>query len=71
MSRIGLLINDAKYYSNTFEKLLYSHVTRDYNSLAHSLAKYAINIQNFLVWMEKALPQVFHILQANLAGLFQ
>ena len=71
MSHIGLLINDAKYYSNTFEKLLYSYGTRDCNSVTHSLAKHALNIQNFLVWMEKALPQVFHILQANLAGLFQ
>ena len=45
MSHIGPLINDAKYYSNKFEKLLYSHVTRDCNSIAHSLAKHALNIQ--------------------------
>ena len=71
MSHIGLLINDAKYYYNTFEKLLYSHVTRDCNSVAHSLVKQALNIQDFLVWMEETPPQVFHILQANLVDLFQ
>ena len=44
---------------------------RDYNSVAHSLAKHALNIQDFLVWMKEALPQVFHVLQADLASLFQ
>ena len=44
---------------------------RDYNSVAHSLAKHALNIQDFLVWMEKAPPQVFHVLKVDLAGLFQ
>ena len=71
MSHIGPLINDAKYYSYSFEKLLYSHVTRDCNSVAHSLVKHALNIQDFLVWMEETPPQVFHILQANLVDLFQ
>ena len=71
MSHIGPLINDAKYYSYSFEKLLYSHVTRDCNSVAHSLAKHVLNIQDFLVWMVETPPQVFHVLHANLAGLFQ
>ena len=71
MSHIGPLINDANYYSYSFEKLLYSHVIRDCNSVAHSLAKHALNIQDFLVWTEETPPQVFHVLQADLAGLFQ
>ena len=62
MSHIGPLIDDAKYYSYSFEKLLYSHVTRDCNSVAHSLVKQALNIQDFLVWMEETPPQVFHVL---------
>ena len=41
MSHIGPLIDDAKYYSYSFEKLLYSHVTKDCNSVAHSLVKHA------------------------------
>ena len=44
---------------------------RDCNGVAHSLAKYALSIQDFLVWMEETPPQVFHVLQADLAGLFQ
>ena len=71
MSHIGPLINDAKHYSYLFGKLLYSHVTRDYNSVAHSLAKHALNIQDFLLWMEETPTQVFHVLQVDLAGLFQ
>ena len=71
MSHIGPLINDAKYYSYSFEKLLYSRVMRDCNSVAHSLAKHALNIQDILVWMEETPPQVFHVLQADLVSLFQ
>nr|POF09767.1 hypothetical protein CFP56_21405 [Quercus suber] len=37
MSPIGPLINDAKYNSYSFEKLLYFHVTRDCNVVAHIL----------------------------------
>ena len=68
MSHIGPLINDAKHYSYLFEKLLYSHVMRDCNSVAHSLAKHALNIQDFLVGMEETPPQVFHVLQDDLAS---
>ncbi|XP_023892982.1 uncharacterized protein LOC112004977 [Quercus suber] len=57
MSSIDPFINDAKHFSNSFDKLLYSHVTRDCNNFAHSLARHAINIPDFLVWMEKVPPQ--------------
>lgn len=56
MSHIGPLINDAKYYSNSFEKLLYSRITRDCNSVTHNLAKHALNIQDFLAWKEETTP---------------
>ncbi|XP_023906710.1 uncharacterized protein LOC112018416 [Quercus suber] len=69
MSSIGSFINDAKHFSNSFEKLLYSHVTRDCNNVAHSLAKHAINVPYFLVWMKEVLSQFSHVLEVDLAGL--
>ena len=41
-----------KVYSNHFQRVLYSHVKRNDNSVAHSLAKHAISILNLQVWME-------------------
>ena len=42
---------------------------REGNVVAHSLPKYAIDILDFLVWMEDVLPQFHSVLQADLDGL--
>ena len=43
---------------------------REGNAVVHSLARYAIGILNFLVWMEDDVPPQFHyVLQADLDGL--
>ena len=44
----GLLVEDAKIHSQCFDQLLYSHVKEEGNSVAHCLARYTINIPNFL-----------------------
>lgn len=49
LSPLGLLLEDVKVYARNFVRLLYSHVKRNGNNVAHSLAKYAICIPNFLV----------------------
>ena len=64
----GLLIEDVKVLSQRFDQLLYSHTKRDGNQVAHSLAKYAIRIPNFFVWMEDVPPQLHSVLQADLEG---
>ena len=69
MSSLGPFINDAKHFSNSFEKLLYSHITRNCNNIAYSLVRHAINVLDFLVWMEEVPPQFSHVLEADLAGL--
>ena len=48
----GLLVEDAKEYGTKFRRVLYSHVKRNGNSVAHNLAKYALCILDFQVWME-------------------
>ena len=66
---LGLLIEDANQLSQCFDKLLYFHTKRDCNTLAHSLARYALDILDFLVWMKNVPPQFHDILQADLLGL--
>ena len=66
---LGLLVEDAKNLFQRFDELLYSHIKRECNTLAHSTASYAIGIPNFLVWMEDVPPQSHDVLQANLLGL--
>ena len=55
-------------FSQRFDTMLYSHTKREDNSVAHNLARYAISIPNFLVWMEDIPPHIQHFVQADLAG---
>ena len=66
---MGFLIEDVKLFSGSFSKLLYSYIRRDGNKLAHSLARYAVKVCSFLVWM-KFVPPIFNIVfQADLADI--
>ena len=58
LSPLGLLVEDVKVYLNHFQRVLYSRVKRNGNSVAHSLAKHAISISDLQVWMEDVS---FHI----------
>ena len=62
LAPFGLLVEDVKVLFQCFSQLLYSHTKREGNSVAHSLARYAIDIPNFSVWMEDVPPQFFHVL---------
>ena len=49
LSPTGLLIEDVKVFANNFVTLLYSHIKRNDNRVAHSLAKNALCIPDFQV----------------------
>ena len=49
LSPTGLLLEDVRMLSQSFEKLLYSHLKREGNFVAHSLARYVSSIPDFLV----------------------
>ena len=49
LSSIGPWIDDSKVLASDFVQLQYSHVRRECNRLAHSLARYAVDILDFLV----------------------
>ena len=63
------LVQDAFIYSDSYIKLLYSHCRRDGNKLAHSLARYSINISDYVVWMEEVPLSLFSVAQNDLATL--
>ena len=65
LSPTGLLVDDVKRVANSFEQLLYSHVKRNGNRVAHSLAKNALRIPDFQVWMEEVPSHIVLILQLD------
>ena len=48
---MGSAIRRCESYETKFSRLLYSHVKRNGNSVTHNLAKHAICIPDFQVWI--------------------
>ena len=65
----GSLIQDSLTLSNSFSKLSYSHTKREGNTVAHNLAKLAVNLTNCVIWMEDVPPDVLSPYQVDLAGI--
>ena len=61
-SLYGHLINDTKLLAQDGLSVLFTHVKRDGNILAHSLAKKAKVSKPFEVWMESVPPDLVYIL---------
>ena len=49
LSPTGLLLENVRMLSQSFETVLYSHSKREGNSVIHSLARYASSIPDFLM----------------------
>ncbi|KAL0000208.1 hypothetical protein SO802_019810 [Lithocarpus litseifolius] len=65
-----LLSEDVKVFPNNFVKLLYSHVMRNDNMVAHhSLARNALCIPDVQVWMEDVPSHIFSILLLDVVEL--
>ncbi|XP_030969729.1 uncharacterized protein LOC115990006 [Quercus lobata] len=63
------LVQDAIIFSDSYTKLLSSHCRRDGNKLAHSLARYSINVSDYVVWMEEVPLSLFSVVQNDLTTL--
>ena len=66
---VEALLHDAMVFSNCYAKLLYTHCRRDGNRLAHSLARYSINVSSYVVWMEGVPDPLFTVVQQDVANL--
>ena len=69
LSPLGLLVEDVKVYSNHFQRVLYSHVKRNGNSVAHNLVKHAIRMPDFQVWMEDVPSHIVSFLYSDVTHL--
>ena len=49
LSPTGLLLENVRMLSQSFETVLYSHSKREGNFVVHSLARYASSIPDFLM----------------------
>ena len=70
LSTDGLLLDDIRFYTSFFNQLLYSHVKREGNKTAHKLAKHALCISNFFVWMEDVPPPIRLVVQDDIDGFY-
>ena len=70
LSPDGRLIDDVLLCYSSFHKLHYSHTKREGNKVAHYIMRYALNISDFVVWMEDVPPPVSVVVKADAANLF-
>ena len=61
----GHLIQDVKLLSNFFHSVIFSHVRREGNTVAHALARSVISRPILTVWMEDVPPDIRHLVQAD------
>ena len=61
LSTVGLVMDDIRDDANLFYQLCYFHVRREGNKVAHSLARHALEITDFVVWMEDVPPPLFSV----------
>nr|POE84539.1 hypothetical protein CFP56_75697 [Quercus suber]POF00579.1 hypothetical protein CFP56_27655 [Quercus suber] len=64
-----LLSKDVKVFPNNFVKLLYSHVKRNDNRVAYSLARNALCIPDIQVWMKDVSSHIGSILLLDVVEL--
>ena len=69
LSPLGLLVEDVKLVASNFVSLSYSYIKRNGNSIAHNLAKHAISIPDFQVWMEDVPSHVVSFLHSDVVHL--
>ena len=57
-----------RFNASFFNQLLYSHVKREGNEVAHKLARHAFCISDFSVWMEDVPPPIHFVVQDDIVG---
>ena len=69
LTPIAPLINDVSLFSSLYSELSYSHIKRDGNKVAHSLARLALITPGCTVWMEDIPSRTLPFIQADLTAL--
>ena len=66
---MGLLVEDVKIYSSHFLRVLYSHVKRNGNNVAHNLTRHVISIPDCQVWMANVYSHIVLVLHSDVTNL--
>ena len=69
LTPIAPLINDVSLFSSLYSELSYSHIKRDGNKVAYSLARLALTTPGCTVWMEDIPSRTLPFIQADLTAL--
>ena len=69
LTPIAPLKNDVSLFLSLFSELSYSHIKRDGNKVAHSLARLALITPGCTVWMEDVQSHTLPFIQADLVAL--
>ena len=64
----GLLMEDIRFNASFFNQLLYYHVKGEGNKVAHKLARHALCISDFSVWMEDVPPPIHSVVLDDIVG---
>ena len=68
LSSDGLQMEDIKFHASFFIQLLYSHVKRKGNKVAHKLARHALCISDFSGWMKDVPPPLLSVVLDDIVG---
>ena len=69
LASFGHLVKDIQFIASYLSSINYTHVRRQCNGLAHSLARRAKNLSQSHVWRKDVPTDSSSVLQANLFGL--
>ena len=69
LASFGHLVKDIQFIASYLSSINYTHVRRQCNGLAHSLARRAKNLSLSHAWMEDVPPDSSSVLQADLFGI--
>ena len=70
LSTDGIILDAVRSKARCFNKLHCSHVKIEGNIVAHALARFALNVTNYKVWMENVPSQIHSFVLADSNGLY-
>lgn len=64
------LITNVKFLAEAFNSIIFSHIRRLCNSVAHNLVKDARHVNSLFVWIENVPPHLSFITSTNVTRFF-
>ena len=65
LAQFGHIIKDIQFLASQFSIISFSHVKRHCNTIAHSIARWALSFSSLQVWMEDVPLELADVLQVD------